>query len=355
MTTPFQRLIPTPDSQKITLEKEGNWPAAVHRFTAETLWALDMALLTGRPLLIRGKPGIGKSQIARAAANVMQVPFLPHVIDERSERDDLLYQYDAVARLAEAQICSLFAGPTDSPEALSEIRGRLAEENVIRPGMLWWALNWDDAERQGNKYSQHCRSCPAPANRGEVPNDAPCSAVVLIDEIDKADPALPNGLLECLGTEGFRSVKLAQAVSVPKGGKRPLIIFTTNEERDLPPAFLRRCLVLTLRMPKEPEAAKRFLIEERARVVFSAARISDSVCGQVADLVLSHRLKKVPGGGERGAAEFLDLVTALVKFAEAEVQSDDPDDREVRAKREEVQKQWLQKLAEFVLRKTTEE
>lgn len=364
MTTPLRSKIPDWRSHQSILPKHGNWPAARHRFTLESLWALDMAILTQRPLLIRGEPGIGKSQIARAAAKELGVPFLSHVIDERSERDDLLYHYDAVSRLAHAQVSSVLIhqrgadGQEHSPETLNlpetlkeTMREMLAEDNFFRPGVLWWALNWKGAEEQRCKFEKYCRSCPPPAK--EVSGDAqtPCGPVVLIDEIDKADPSLPNGLLECLGTDGFRSPHLGRDVSVPEGGRRPLIVFTTNEERELPAAFLRRCLVLPVSFPKSEEEARKFLVHERARVWYDSKQISDDVCFEVAAAVLSERAQTaslaVPGIVRPGAAEFLDLVRALVEFANAEAADN--------GKRDSVQRVALNELKGFALRKSAGE
>src|SRR4051812_19672296 len=96
-------------SQAIHLPKRGSWPKSRHRFSLKSVWAVRAAIAAQRPLLLRGEPGIGKSQLARAVAEKLGVPFLYHVVDERSERDELLYSYDAVARLAEAQVSSLTA------------------------------------------------------------------------------------------------------------------------------------------------------------------------------------------------------------------------------------------------------
>ena len=350
MTTPLRSKIPDPSHHQTTMLKDGNWPEAKHRFTQESLWALDMAILTNRPLLIRGEPGIGKSQIARAAAAELGVPFLSHVIDERSDRDDLLYHYDAVSRLAQAQISSVLvqqaAGKNDlSAEKL--LKENLAEDNFFRPGVLWWALDWSSAAVQATKFSQYCRTCTPPAQAIAAEIQVPCGPVVLIDEIDKADPSLPNGLLECLGTDGFRSAHLDRYVSVPAGGRKPLVIFTTNEERELPAAFLRRCLVLSVPFP-EGENAREFLIRERARVWYKSEQISDDVCSEVAKIVLEERAKspdrKVSGAAKPGAAEFLDLVHALVKFADTENVTDD--------KREAVQREVLEEIKDFALLKS---
>ena len=294
-----------------TIPAFGTWPEAKHRFDKESVWAIRSALAAGRPLLLRGEPGIGKSQLARAAAKELRVPFLPHVVNERSERDELLYHYDAVARLALAQIG--VAAFKDGSEA----KARLAETNFICPGVLWWAFNWKTAHDQAEKFNTHCRVCPMPEEGDWTPaaEDRLCGPVVLIDEIDKADPSVPNGLLECLGNEGFTTPMLGgNEVRLPKGAKPPLIMITTNEERELPAAFLRRCLVLQMEFPNEADSAavERFLIHERARVTWTPAQISDAVCKKViAQLLLDRAAAKVQGLPKPGAAEFLDILRIL--------------------------------------------
>lgn len=340
----------------IAIPPHSNWPESVHRFTPESLWALDTAIFTGRPLLIRGEPGIGKSQIARAAAAVLNVPFLTHVVDERTERDDLLYHYDAVARLAQAQVSSLAAQSklpeqqkqTEQQNQAEPWREALKEQNFFRPGVLWWALDWENAAEQAKQFTKYCRPCDAPAAATHLaPNSkSPCGPVVLIDEIDKADPAVPNGLLECLGSDGFRSSQLDRTISVPEGGKRPLIILTTNEERELPAAFLRRCLVITVEFPDGAEAAREFLINDRARVRYSQQQISDTICRKVADRVLQEReaviRQRTAGLAKPGASEFLDLIHALVKLAD-QGSSDG---------RDAVQEQALENIWKFALQKS---
>lgn len=291
-----------------------SWPKARHRFSRESVWALRSAIAARRPLLLRGEPGIGKSQLARAAAHVLGVPFLSQVINERSERDDLLYTYDAVARLALAQIGR---AAFNTPE---ELRTQLSESNFICPGPLWWAYHWDEAKTQADLFQSHCRGCPMPPSpdgwRHTDPGN-PCGPLVLIDEIDKADPSVPNGLLESLGNEGFSTPQLGRSVRLPAGAKPPLVIITTNEERELPAAFLRRCLVLQMNFPDEnqAEAVGEFLIRDRARVWWREDQISDAVCKEAINQLLRDRVgARDQGLPVPGAAEYLDLLRVLLSF-----------------------------------------
>lgn len=289
-----------------------------------------MAIASGRPLLLRGEPGIGKSQLARAAAVELKVPFLYHVIDERSERDELLYSYDAVARLAEAQVSALSA-KEENETTKGNWRTSLAERNFIRPGVLWWAYDWVEAKAQAALYQQHCRNCEEPHFEGEWPakKERLCGPVVLIDEIDKADQSVPNGLLESLGNQGFRTTQLG-LVKLAAGAKAPLVIITTNEERELPFAFLRRCVVLQMELPKD-------LIKDRARVYWTEEQLSDAVCEKALALLMSERKKAEDDGlAKPGASEFLDILRALDRL---------------HPNQESLQLEALEKIAEFALKK----
>jgi MoxR-like ATPase len=300
-------------STTVRLPPEDTWGEAWHRFDEKSVWALRAAIASGRPLLLRGEPGIGKSQLARAAAAVLRVPLLAHVVDERSERDELLASFDAVARLAQAQVSALVA------QEDKDWREKLAEKNFVRPGVLWWAFDWSGAEKQLGYFREHCRKCEAPvAPEGwtQTAEKRLCGPVVLVDEIDKADPSVPNGLLETLANHGFRIPQTGERVVLPPGAKPPLVIITTNEERELPAAFLRRCLVHQMGFPTKREEAIRFLIERaRSREEWTAEKISDNMCLKVAESLLRDR-EGAGGDGQAvpGAAEFLDLVRILVEL-----------------------------------------
>lgn len=344
----------TPDlSKPLPLPAQDSWPESAHLFDEASLWAVRAAIAAGRPLLLRGEPGIGKSQLARAVAVQLRVPFLYQVVDERSERDSLLYTYDAVARLAQAQVSALIAqdAKTSETKETANWRDQLAERNFIRPGVLWWAYNWKSAEKQVDEhFSKHCRACQKPkkpADWSPTAEDRLCGPVVLVDEIDKADPSVPNGMLECLGNQGFQTDQLGEAVSLEKDekgkviGKAPLIIITTNEERELPAAFLRRCLVHQMRFPTEKAAVEQFLITERARVFWNADEVSDTVCREVICQLLNERdAARRDGLAIPGAAEFLDIVRVLV---------------ELHAGEEEKQLEALRKISGFALKKNLDE
>jgi MoxR-like ATPase len=195
--------------------------------------AVDVALATGRPLLLRGEPGTGKSSLAAYVARERGWRYFEHVVTSQTQARDLLWTFDSVRRLADAQ-----AGGTGSRS--------LDPGDYIQPGVLWWALAPDSAARHG----RGTESMPF----SDINSDRSADhAVVLIDEIDKADPDLPNGLLVPLSAGSFLVAETGTVVRERVGGPdsvpRHLVIITTNEERELPEAFLRRCVVVWLDPP----------------------------------------------------------------------------------------------------------
>ena len=294
----------------------GGWPASVHLFNEDCVWAVKSALAANRPLLIDGEPGIGKSQLARAVAAFFHVPFLPFVVNVRSESSHLLYESDPVARLAQAQVVDQSAD--------RNWRDLLAEERFVRPGPLWWAFNWASARQQTQKWCRACGTDPDPARSEERECCQSCcepahkhlagwrpgeGCVVLIDEIDKADSEFPNGLLESLGNIGFDVIPARQPVTLK--GRPPFVAITTNRERELPAAFIRRCLVLSISFPPDPnrQSAADFLVE-RGRVHFQNS-LDKEVYTTAAELVLKERERQTDALHRPGAAEYLDILRAL--------------------------------------------
>lgn len=293
MKSHFQIALPDP----IDAERVVEFPDPIgpedrgHHFGELEIHAINAAIEAGRPLLVRGEPGIGKSQLARAAALELGRVLISHVVDSRTEARDLLWQFDAIKRLADAQIARAIEDTT-----------RLAEENYVQPGPLWWAFEPHSAETQAGK----CRIPPRTPPSGITWE---CGTVVLIDEIDKAESELPNGLLEVLGARQFTPRGWPGPVRM--GRPAPLIVITSNEERGLPDAFVRRCFVLNLDLPEEEPSLRKLLIG-RGHTHFPDA--SDPVLEEAARLLINDRneaiFRKIRP--KPGQAEYLDLLRAVL-------------------------------------------
>ncbi len=300
-TTKTKYLPARSDDEVIHLPPAGGMEASEHVLDPRSRYALNAALATRRPLLVRGEPGNGKSQLARAAAGALGRAFLHHAVDGRTEPRDLLWTVDAVARLAEAQILGATRGVNRTAA-----RQRVNILEFVHPGVLWWALDWGSAAAQARRAGVGAPVTPD----GWRPSDG---VVLLVDEVDKADAAVPNALLDALGhgrfdVPGRGPVSATAEVS-------PLMVFTTNEERTLPDAFLRRCMVLQLDLPRDrAELVAHLVARGRAHFqkVDEGVHVADAVLTEVAEAVADDREKLAREDVLRpGVAEYVDLLRAL--------------------------------------------
>lgn len=209
--------------------------AQAYVFNDDITLAVNVAMATRRPLLVRGTTGCGKSSLAPTVAAHLKRRFLSNVISSRSEARDLLWTVDELQRLRDAH----------TPETAT-----MSLDSYITPGVLWRAFDPKSARDQDLKIAA-AASIPALDDR---------PAVVLLDEIDKADPDLPNNLLVPLGTLAFDVVPMGNFPVRAKRSDAPLIIITSNDERELPSAFLRRCVEIFI---KEPDESRLLEIGER--------------------------------------------------------------------------------------------
>ncbi|MDG4597527.1 MAG: MoxR family ATPase [Candidatus Contendobacter sp.] len=290
-----------PVDEPIPLDRCGTWPVSVHLFDPQSADAVLAALAAERPLLVRGEPGAGKSQLARAAAQVLKRSFIATVVHSRSEAQDLQWEYDAVARLGEAQVLASVPSELTSQE-------RLDPRRFLIPGPLWWAFDWQSAQEQVTKYSL-CKANPPFKPEGWQPEQG---SVLLIDEIDKAEADLPNSLLETLGNGAFPVPWLDAPVGLRAGVPPPLVVITTNEERELPSAFLRRCMVLRLELPKEQDALVAWLVKRGEK--HFGKDCAESIRIKVANKLFEDRDRAIQRGLYKpGQAEYLDILRALVQ------------------------------------------
>ncbi|MGB0713012.1 MAG: AAA family ATPase [Gammaproteobacteria bacterium] len=292
------KLFRTPNGHTLK-KKKGVTP---YVFEEQTLIALDAALATGRPLLVYGEPGTGKSRLAEAVAACHGASFLRVTMTSRMRLDDLTAGIDQLRRLNDAN-----ANAPQRPDAF-----------YLKPGVFWWAFEPDSARRRGlspddaDTHGVDLRF-PGDERNGDArrtvarSTGADLDCVLLIDEIDKAEPDLPNDLLEPLERlsfdlpEGFRVADRA-AIHAPDD-LRVLMIVASNRERELPQAFLRRCVALEL---PEPDAdrlvkiARQHYPEADEDTVAALARLTLKLREQARD----------QGIRAPGTAEFLDAVQA---------------------------------------------
>ncbi len=163
--------------------------------------AVNAAIALERPLLVKGEPGTGKTELARQVAAALGLDMIEWSIKSTTKAQQGLYEYDAVSRLRDSQL---------GDARVNDVR------NYIRQGKLWQAF------AAGRK------------------------TVLLIDEIDKADIEFPNDLLQELDRMEFHVYETGETV---KAAVRPIVIITSNNEKELPDAFLRRCFFHYIRFP----------------------------------------------------------------------------------------------------------
>jgi MoxR-like ATPase len=256
---------------------------------------VNVALATGRPLLVRGRPGSGKSSLAADVAQRLGWRYYENTITSRTRARELLWSFDAVRRLSDATADSL--------------GDQLA---YVTPGVLWWAFSAKSAATRGMtddvlaSRKLGCLTDPSP-RAGE-------RAVVLLDEIDKADPDVPNDLLLPLGALRF-TVAEVDGGPLVEAEAPPLVFITTNEERDLPRAFVRRCVVLTL-----PDPSSDRMID------IATAHFGDRVTRERLEEVLAAydriREMRAPEAHEPNLAEYLDAVAAVTALGMREDSGD---------------------------------
>jgi MoxR-like ATPase len=288
----------------------------LYLYEDDIVLAVNVALATGRPLLVSGPSGSGKSSLAQNAALYLKRRYYEFVVTARTQAQDLTWRFDAVRRLADAQAWRLVA-----PDAAlgAGARDFASLYRYIEPRELWWICDPAQARRRG-------REEPDPNDEARDPSkwvaDAPhAAAVLLIDEIDKADPDVPNNLLVPLGSLEFDVDLLDLHVSFTADKQRidarPLIFITTNGERPLPAPFLRRCVTLQLKPPDD----KRLLAIAKLTFKGQGAKLYAPVLKAI------RQSKSGPGGNaaqpDVSIAEYIDAVRAVLTLKLPRRQLDD--------------------------------
>jgi MoxR-like ATPase len=276
---------------------------AEYEYTDELVLAVNVALATGRLLLLRGEPGAGKSTLAADVARLLHRRYYEQVVSSNTSAADLLYRMDHVGRIGDAM-----AGDTGAASRQAE---------YLEPGVLWWAFQPASAQSRGLENPR--LRVREPKGRSWTLEEAwMAAAVVLIDEIDKAEPDFPNDLLVPLGSLSIhvRVSDFELLVQAPEA-RRPLVVVTTNEERDLPAAFLRRCVIAHLSAPTDDEGghARLRAIARRHFGEQLDAKTLEVLAKRYFELRRSALAMKVRAPG---TAEFLDAARAITQLSSAE-------------------------------------
>ena len=176
--------------------------------TDDLTLAVNASITLERPLLVKGEPGTGKTELARQIAESLSLPIIEWNIKSTTKAQQGLYEYDAVSRLRDSQL---------GDERVKNIK------NYIKKGKIWEAF------------------------------EASGKSVLLIDEIDKADIEFPNDLLQELDKMEFFVYETGETISA---SNRPIVIITSNNEKELPDAFLRRCFFHFIQFPEKETLEK---------------------------------------------------------------------------------------------------
>ncbi len=224
--------------------------------TPDLMVAVNAAITLQRPLLIKGEPGTGKTVLADEIAEALDLPLITWHIKSTTKATHGLYEYDAVSRLRDSQL---------GDAKVKDIA------NYIKPGRMWQAFT-------------------SPEKR----------TVLLIDEIDKADIEFPNDLLLELDRMEFHVTETGQTI---KAVNRPVVIITSNNEKELPDAFLRRCFFHYIRFP-DRETMERIVAVHHPDVQKNLVREA---------LTVFFELREVPGLKKRpSTSELLDWIKLLM-------------------------------------------
>jgi MoxR-like ATPase len=217
--------------------------------------AVNAAIALERPLLIKGEPGTGKTVLAYEIAEALGAPLITWHIKSTTKATQGLYEYDAVTRLRDSQL---------GEERVKDVK------NYIKKGKLWEAF------------------------------DAPVRPVLLIDEIDKADIEFPNDLLQELDRMEFYVYETDETI---KATIRPIVIITSNNEKELPDAFLRRCFFHYIRFPDSET------MQEIIEVHYPG--IKDKLVAEA--MRIFYDMRKVPGLKKKpSTSELLDWLKLLM-------------------------------------------
>lgn len=268
--------------------------------------AINVALATQRPLLVRGAPGCGKSSLARNIARKMGWRYLEEVITSRTRARDLLWRYDEIKRLSDAR-----------QQGVSD------DIDYVTPGVLWWAF----APSEAAKHCREHRGVEAiefpgyeygPKPEFEVSGPPLPEVIVLLDEVDKADPDVPNDLLSVFSSHRFEVRGRPRGVTWDPLA-RPFVLLTTNGERELPGAFRRRCVMLKIDYPSEARLVEIAMAHQELRAQRHPDQDEPMLAKEQLEALAAKtheiaELRETEHARVPGISEFLDAARALARL-----------------------------------------
>jgi MoxR-like ATPase len=273
--------------------------------------ATNTALILGKPLFLTGEAGVGKSQFANWLAHELSqespTQLFKFVVKSTTEARDLFYHYDALARFHEAQILEHSANSaSNNVETVSLIDPyRYISYNALGRAIIC---------SMGGQTALECKLIASHmSGLDEWVTSQPSRSVVLIDEIDKAPRDVPNDILDEIDNLAFRIRELGDREAKVEKQHRPVIVITSNSERDMPKPFLRRCVYYHMPFPREEQLLAIALARVGSRFSFSngIGLLSES-------LRLFKYLRSTQAGLRRapGLAELLDWLHTLAATGE---------------------------------------
>lgn len=272
--------------------------------------AVNLAIALKRPLLLEGEPGCGKTRLAGAIAYEFTQKYLAGQVDDKGQplfwnyypwivkstlrARDGLYTFDAVARLRDAQLVG------SDPQRLQEYLGEEESKDL------------KDRLKDKTKYR-------AFGPLGNALRNPDYPAIVLIDEIDKADSDFPNDLLLELDQLCFQIPETGEDIPAPDEAKKPIILITSNREKPLPEPFLRRCLYFYMGFPERQQLEA--IINKRFGKLKQGEKtlISQAIAHFYAVRELLHNQ---PGSRPPGTSELLEFLTALKSLPAKQAKTD---------------------------------
>ncbi|MEM9148453.1 MAG: MoxR family ATPase [Pseudomonadota bacterium] len=273
--------------------------------------AVNTAITLGKPLLVSGDPGVGKTSLARYVAwrlgLMREGPFelepevLRFDVKSTTKGADLIYRYDAISHFRQGQW-------SDDEKSKKEIMASSLSEhirlNALGTAIALGAARDDDGSLTSvdpesslaKVIGQALDACPM--------SDEPRTSVVLIDEIDKAPRDVPNDLLRELDDMVFEIPELGGGAHLPQPEIRPIVIITTNDERTLPAPFLRRCCFLHIAFPEDIEDVRQIIRAQLPEKWDKSDIVSDAIA-------LVHAIRRKPSDRPPATAELIEFILRL--------------------------------------------